>query len=73
MNFPTIIGTPSFLMPLMNVSENDKNINIKIELPGISEKDIKIESRNNQLIIKGEKKEDKEGENEEDEINRENG
>lgn len=60
MNVPTIPGTSSFLMPVMNVSENDNHVNVKVELPGISEKDVTIESINNQLIIKGEKKEEKE-------------
>lgn len=60
MNAPTIPGTSSFLMPVMNVSENEKHVYVKIELPGISEKDVTIESVNNQLIIKGEKKEEKE-------------
>lgn len=53
-------GTSSFLSPLLNMSENDKGIEIKVELPGLSENDIKIESKNNQLIIKGERKEEME-------------
>lgn len=59
-NLSTIAESSSFLMPLMNVSENDKHVTVKVELPGINEKDITIESVSNQLIIKGHRKEDKE-------------
>ncbi len=60
-NLPAISGTAqSMIMPLLNMSENDKGILIKVELPGLKEEDVQIESRNNQIIIKGEKKEEKE-------------
>jgi HSP20 family protein len=41
--------------PALNVVEGEKNIAIDAELPGVNEKDIKIEVRNNQIIIQGEK------------------
>lgn len=42
--------------PSWNVAETDKEITIKAELPGLEEKDVKIEATKNQLTIKGEKK-----------------
>lgn len=59
---------PSFSLlnrfPYLNVTEKDKEIVVKIELPGIEEKDVTIETNQNQFIIRGEKKselEEKEG------------
>lgn len=57
---PLLSGTSSFISPFLNMSENDKGIDIKVELPGLTENEIKIESKNNQLIIKGERKDEKE-------------
>lgn len=57
---PLLSGTSSFISPLLNMSENDKGVEIKVELPGLGENDIRIESKNNQLIIRGERKEEKE-------------
>jgi HSP20 family protein len=47
-------------IPTLNVAEGDKEVNIKVELPGMEEKDVKIETGNNQIIIKGERKEESE-------------
>ncbi|MFA5072576.1 MAG: Hsp20/alpha crystallin family protein [Nitrospirota bacterium] len=47
-------------MPRVDVSENDKAILITAELPGMSEKDIDISISEDVLVIRGEKKEDKE-------------
>jgi len=47
--------------PKVDVTENDKEIRISAELPGMDEKDIDVSLHNNMLTIKGEKKEEKEG------------
>lgn len=42
--------------PAVNISENEKEIKVKAELPGIEPKDIELTIQNNTLILKGEKK-----------------
>jgi len=46
--------------PIVDVKEDGKEVSIKAELPGIDEKDIDVILSENALIIKGEKKEEKE-------------
>jgi HSP20 family protein len=46
--------------PRVNVAESDREIKVSAELPGIDEKDIDISLSENELTIKGEKKEEKE-------------
>ena len=46
--------------PKVDVTENDKEINISAELPGMDEKDIDVSLQNDMLTIKGEKSEEKE-------------
>jgi len=46
--------------PKIDVTENDKEIKISAELPGMDEKDIDVSLQNDMLTIKGEKKEEKE-------------
>ena len=60
-------GFPSFrsaerpaLMPSMDVTESDKEIEITAELPGLEEKDVQINLSDNVLTIRGEKKAEKE-------------
>jgi HSP20 family protein len=48
------------LMPSMDVTETDKEIEITAELPGLEEKDVQINLVDNVLTITGEKKEEKE-------------
>src|SRR6185369_16147722 len=51
----------SLLRPNVDVSSTDKEYNITVEVPGIDEKDVKLELTNDgQLIIRGEKKQEKE-------------
>jgi HSP20 family protein len=62
--FPTLptfaaLATPD-LMPSMDVTETDKEIEITAELPGLEEKDVQINVADNVLTIKGEKKGEKE-------------
>ena len=42
--------------PNVEVSETDKEINVSAELPGLDEKDVKVELANGVLAIAGEKK-----------------
>jgi HSP20 family protein len=42
--------------PAVDVSENEKDITVKAEIPGMEAKDVDISLENNTLIIKGEKK-----------------
>lgn len=47
-------------MPRVNISENDKEICVTAELPGMEEKDLDVTLTKNTLTLKGEKKEEKE-------------
>jgi HSP20 family protein len=59
--FPTIAGNgATALMPSMDVTETDKEIEITAELPGLEEKDVQINVADNILTIRGEKKAEKE-------------
>lgn len=49
-----------FVMPKLDISETDKEMEITVELPGMTEKDVDLEIHNGVLTIKGEKKEEKE-------------
>jgi HSP20 family protein len=42
--------------PAVNISETDKDIMVKAEMPGMNEKDINIEVRNGVLTLTGERK-----------------
>lgn len=48
------------LMPNMNVSETDGEIEFTAELPGLEEKDVEVTLSDNVLTIRGEKKAEKE-------------
>ena len=47
-------------MPAINMSESDNEFLVTAELPGITEKDIDLAVSNNNLLIKGEKKQEAE-------------
>ena len=49
---------PEYREPLADILENDKEITITLELPGINKKDIQLSIRNNSLEIKVEHKEE---------------
>lgn len=49
--------------PLVDVTENDHAYLLNIELPGVSRNDVKIVVQDNQLTIRGEKKQEKESNN----------
>ncbi|MFQ5688410.1 MAG: Hsp20/alpha crystallin family protein, partial [Candidatus Scalindua sp.] len=46
--------------PKVDVSENDKEIEITAEIPGMDQSDVDVTLNDNVLTIKGEKKEEKE-------------
>lgn len=46
--------------PQIDVKENDKEISVTAELPGMDEKDIDVSLSGDSLVLKGEKKEEKE-------------
>ena len=49
-----------FLHPQLDFYENDKQVNIEIELPGVEEQDIHLSISNGRLTIKGQKKSERE-------------
>jgi HSP20 family protein len=53
-------GQPGTWAPMVNVSENDKEVLVEAELPGIDEKNVEVTLTNDTLTIRGEKKEEKE-------------
>ena len=59
-SMPTFGGNGAGLMPSMDVTETDKEIEITAELPGLEEKDVQINVADNLLTIRGEKKAEKE-------------
>jgi HSP20 family protein len=61
--FPSLSMAPANggkLMPVTDVTETDKEIEITAELPGLEDKDVQINFADNLLTIKGEKKVEKE-------------
>ena len=59
--FPALsTGSNAELLPSMDVTETDKQIEITAELPGLEEKDVQINVADNLLTIRGEKKAEKE-------------
>lgn len=61
--FPSFGAVTQGLTPATDVVETDKEIEITAELPGLEEKDVKIELSDNVLTIRGEKKAEKEEKN----------
>ncbi|MCB2215247.1 Hsp20/alpha crystallin family protein [Desulfofustis glycolicus] len=50
----------SFLKPSVNIGGNEKEYSISVEIPGVEEKDIKVEIKDDTLTISGEKQQEKE-------------
>jgi len=48
------------LMPSVDIVERENNFSIKVDLPGVDKKDVKITVQNDVLTIKGEKKQESE-------------
>jgi len=53
-------GAAAELLPSMDVTETDKEIEITAELPGLEEKDVQVNVADNVLTIRGEKNAEKE-------------
>src|ERR1700676_2698820 len=52
--------TSSSFAPAVDVYEDEHNVTLKIEVPGIAEKDIDVRIENNTLTVHGERKSEKE-------------
>jgi HSP20 family protein len=52
--------TTSSFAPPVDVYEDEHNVNLKIEVPGIDEKDVEVRIENNVLTVHGERKFEKE-------------
>jgi HSP20 family protein len=52
--FETALGQMEY--PAVNVSEDDRNITVEAELPGMDSNDIDISLQNNMLVLQGEKR-----------------
>jgi HSP20 family protein len=48
------------LVPQLDVSEDDKAFHVKVELPGMDQQDVDVTMSDRMLMIRGEKKEEKE-------------
>jgi len=48
------------ISPRADIEESDKEYLVSVELPGIDKKDIRLQLEDNRLVIKGEKKQEKE-------------
>jgi HSP20 family protein len=55
LGFP--FGSSGNWAPPLDIAENDKELTIQAELPGIDPKDLEINVNGNQLVLSGEKKE----------------
>ena len=60
------LSTSSFA-PAVDVYEDEHNVTLKIEVPGIDEKDLDVRIENNTLIVHGERNIDKEEKEEKEE------
>lgn len=56
-DFFSFAAKSGFQAPSIDVVENDKAFKVKVELPGMEQKDIEVSVNGNYLTIKGEKKE----------------
>lgn len=52
--------SPPVFLPTIDIAETDKQYAINVELPGVNEKDVRIELTGDTLKISGEKKNEKE-------------
>lgn len=53
-------GADGMLKPTLDLAATDKEYKITVEIPGVDEKDVKIEIANDTLMIHGEKKQEQE-------------
>ena len=62
-DFSWPLTTSGLLKPHVDIGATDKEYAITIEVPGVDKKDVKVEISNDTLIIRGEKKQEKEEKN----------
>jgi HSP20 family protein len=58
-SFPALAQT-DWLKPILDIGATEKEYTISVELPGVDQKDVQLEVVNDTLLIKGEKKQEKE-------------
>jgi HSP20 family protein len=56
----TPLSAPGLLRPQLDIAATDKEYSITVEVPGVSEKDVRIEIANDTMTITGEKRQEKE-------------
>jgi HSP20 family protein len=56
----TPLSAPGMLRPQVDIGANINEYTISVEIPGVTEKDIALETSGETLIIKGEKRQEKE-------------
>jgi HSP20 family protein len=61
---PTVPAAGFAFVPVVQLVENDEELLLTAELPGLTEKDVQLEVENNILTLKGEKKQEYEEKNE---------
>ncbi len=57
---PAQVGNGGTWAPVMDVSESDDKITVKMDLPGVTKEDVNIQIVGDTLQVKGEKKQEKE-------------
>ncbi|WP_163339399.1 Hsp20/alpha crystallin family protein [Desulfopila sp. IMCC35008] len=57
-DFPSA-SLAGFMKPQVDVAASDKEYTITVEVPGVNEKDVKVEIAGNAMTIRGEKKQEK--------------
>lgn len=57
---PEEAGMPTFWSPSVDIYETDENIVLKAELPGVDKKEVSVEVKDSILVLKGERKREKE-------------
>ncbi len=58
---PTVYGGADMaLVPAIDIYETDKEVVVKVEIPGVKKEDLEVSVKDNVLYIKGEKKEERE-------------
>ncbi len=58
--FPTMTGFPDTAFPAVDVKDTEEGLEVTVEVPGVSEKDVDVSVVGQMLTIKGEKKAEKE-------------
>lgn len=62
---PSILEPVQARLPSVDVSEDEKEVKVRAEIPGMSEKDLELSWHDGVLSIRGEKREEKEEKNKE--------